>query len=239
MGIPNSKPIDPYGRAIMDAGLDIEDRVVSRFHRAGLLLSSPTGNEQTNFSLKDYWLTGHTDAIILPPGWNSPHPLEVKTKADDKVDEMRRGARSYDEPHYLQLMCYMLLTRIFHTALGFDKLGLDLCTDGTIFYCSRDSPLKTAEFTIQYDEECVNKGLEKLNEWKQAFLEEKLPERPKSWYWTLDPCRYCELKKPCKEDDKYNIHNLKLSHTIPFAKSVLSDYDYDKMRQEVLDRWNS
>jgi hypothetical protein len=238
MGIPNASPVEPYGRAIMEAGLDIEDRVVSRLHRAGLLLSSPTGNEQTNFEVKEYWLTGHTDAIILPPGWDSPHALEIKTKDDVKVDDMRKGARSYDEPHYYQLMCYMYLTRIFHFQMGLDE-GLKPCKDGTIIYFSRQSPMKSAEFLIEYDQDVVNEGLEKLSGWKQFFIDGKLPERPKSWRWTLEPCRWCELKKNCKLDDKFGIRRLDLSHTIAFAKEVNPDYDYKSMRQRVLDRWNS
>jgi hypothetical protein len=235
MGIPSEAPFTPESRALMESGLDIEDRVVGRFKRAGILLSKDDG--QTNFVAKKYWLTGHVDAIIRPPSYRAPHPVEVKTTSDQKVEEMRAGTRQYVPEHRYQLMTYIWFTRQAHKALGYDSMGMEPARDGSIIYLSRDRPRNTFEFYVDFDQNVINVGLTKIVQWQRSFLDEELPPRNSTWKWTERPCRWCDFKGMCKQDVKEKVTSLARSNAIIHARYVKPDYDYHEVRIATLTRW--
>jgi len=235
MNIPSQDPIDRNGRAIMEAGKAIEENIVWRLHRTGLLLTDPPDEEfQMGYADEEHWLTCAPDAIINMPKENRPHPIEIKSKDHKVVEEMRMGMRSFDQAHRIQLQ-----TQIAFTVENSENLWPELkkCLDGSILYVSRDRPGTTHEFRFRYNPSFMKKGREKLAEWRNSYKDAKLPERPKSWRWTEQPCKYCKFKRVCKADYKEKIVDLEKSNGIEFAKEVRGNYDYKKTREKVLDRW--
>lgn len=113
--------------------------------------------------------------------------------------------------------------------------------DGTLFYSSREEPLLTASYYITNDLEMIETGKDRLRTWKQEFIDGKLPEHVRegeSAKWTEGECKYCDFKKPfCKQDFKDKVKDLKDSELINFNKKLKPNYDYNKTRQEVLERW--
>jgi hypothetical protein len=136
MNIPGGA-VTHRGRAIMDAGEDIERRVIERFHRSGILLSSPDPDNQTVLVHPKYWLTGSVDAVILVDG--KPHVVEIKTKALSKIIGMKKGTDSYDEQHYWQCFGYTWLVREAQER-GMLWKDMPYCDSGTILYLARDDP---------------------------------------------------------------------------------------------------
>lgn len=235
MNIPAMAPTDRAGRAVMDAGKDIERQVVKRFERSGLLLTpGPDADYQMGFEDEKHWLTGSPDLIINTPRLNRPHPIEIKTKDHDAIQKMQAGMKSYDPAHRIQVLTYIGLTKEKSKELWPE---LDECKDGTIYYLSRNRPDVSHEFKFEYNAEFMKKGRVKLASWKEHFLNETLPERPKSWRWTEPPCKWCPLKKVCKEDYKDGVRKLSDSNTINHAKEVRGEYDYKLTRQDVILRW--
>lgn len=244
MDIPDKEPISEALRGMMEVGNAIEDWVVSTYHRAGMLLSAPPGaKQQTTFKSPEHWLAGHVDAIIRPPGWNRPHVLEVKSKDHEVITNMRRGERKWDEKHRRQCLTYVGLG---HIASMFLWPELEPISSGSILYISRQRPDYRHEFFFSLNEEAMELGFAKLAEWKQLFIEGRLPERVKEWQWTVDPCKDCvfkNMKMPdgtkvgCKEDIKRGITDMSQSTTIDFAKTVNPNYSYEQARERVLRRW--
>lgn len=269
LNIPNPKPTSRFLRGVADAGKAIETEIVRRFYNAGLLLSAPPDAEtQTGFKDEEYWLTGNCDAIVLPYKWNRPHVIEIKSKADDKIQLMKALQRKWDDKHRNQILTYIGFTHETHPwkeatvcrdtwklATSDDVLcrvhgnrdclitiPLAPCKSGTIFYVSRDNPSNTWEFTFSYDPIFMDKGRSKIMEWQEAFQREILPDRPrfddgKLSGWSKQPCQYCDLKPLCKKDWTDKVESLRDSHAIKFTKELRSDYDYDKTREAVIDRW--
>lgn len=238
MGIPELEPVKPFGKAIMEAGQDIEERITARLEASGRLLSKVgSAGEQTNFRHNRYWLVGHTDAIVLPYGYNRPHVVEIKTKDQSAIEAMKAGEMSFEAQHRWQCLLYMWFTRIAHKQLGFEEQGLEVCRDGTILYVSRDRPRVTHEFLIEWDEDGVREGLERLEQWQQDYREDVLPPRPKEWRWTEVPCKWCGVKKLCKQDGKDGVTKLTESGTIAWAKEMDPDYDPAAVRASVIDYW--
>lgn len=237
MNIPGKEPISRQGRAVMEAGQDIEARVVWRYYRSGLLLSDPPDAEhQMGYEDTEHWLTGSPDVILLIPNKNRPHVVEIKTKWDSVIDKMKAGQQSFDPAHRIQCLTYIGLTR--DNAHLWPEL--EPCNSGSILYLSRDNPSKTHEFVFSYNEEFMKEGREKLEEWKQNYLNGELPERPKNWKWTEEPCKWCVYKRDvCKPDYKDGVTKLKDSNGIAWAeKQRKIGYDYEETRKAVLQRWN-
>jgi len=152
---------------------------------------------------------------------------------------MIAGERSYDEKHYIQVQAYIYLCRKYHVEMGWQDLGLKPAESGYIFYSSREDPRKTKEFYVEADYNLINDGIETLHEWKKNFLSGDLPERPKSWYWTIDPCKWCDFKKHvCKPDYKDKVTKIEDSHAMTFTKELRKNYDPEKIKERVLSRWN-
>lgn len=236
MNIPSPGPVNRTGRAIMEAGLDIEDRIVKRFERAGVLISEPPEAEfQTKFTEPSVWLSGSSDAILLLPRTNKPHPVEIKTKYNSAIEEMIAGERSFDPQHKNQLMTYISLCRDYGHLYWPE---LDKCDSGTILYISRDKPSLTYEFNFQYDENWWKEGKKRLEEWKQEFIEDRLPERPENFMWSKGACQYCDYKKhACKPDFQEGIDKISESNGIKWAESHYSKYDFEQQKNNVIERW--
>lgn len=272
LNVPNLDPTSRFLRSVADAGKSIENELVGRWHNAGILLSNPPNAEvQTAFKDEEYWLTGNCDAVILPYRWTRPHVVEVKSKADDKVNGMRELTRKWDEAHRNQCLTYIGLLHEAHTwttalvcrdswRLANDsglcrlhggvgcltKINLDRCIDGTIFYVSRDNPSNTHEFTFSYDPEFMERGRKRLLQWREDFMGEVLPDRPRKDNgnlvgWSELPCKWCDMKKHvCKPDwQNDKLIDLTQSKSIEFTQGLRKDYDYDKTRGAVVSRWNS
>lgn len=236
MNIPSPGPVSRTGRAIMEAGLDIEDRIVKRFERAGVLLSeSPESKYQTKFTEENVWLSGSSDAIILLPRTNKPHAVEIKTKYNSAIEEMIAGERSFDPQHKSQLMTYISLCRDYGHIFWPE---LDKCDSGTILYVSRDKPSLTYEFHFDYEEDWWKEGKDRLLEWKEYFLNDILPEKPENFMWSKGPCQYCDYKKhACKPDFKEGITKLSESNGIKWAEEHYGEYSFEAQKENVIERW--
>lgn len=106
-------PVEPWLQCWFDIGSDIEHRFVSRLDNYGILLSNNVvgGDEiQTGFTDTGTWLTGSTDAIILPRWQRKAHMIEIKTTSDEKVKAMladRNNTVSSHEKYLRQIKCYI------------------------------------------------------------------------------------------------------------------------------------
>jgi hypothetical protein len=232
--------------------------LVDRWAKGGYLLSADINSEfQTGFVDEEHWLTGNTDAAILPRRWTRPHIVEVKSKAHDKVLAMKNLERGPDKKHRLQVLTYIGLAHELHPwkEVRIDPqtwrlhpdgwpLQLEPCIDGTIYYVSRDDPSTTHEFTYTYDPNFMASGRARLADWLTAWHDGILPDRPrhpdgKLVGWSEEPCKYCDLKKDlCKKDWQLKIEGIQNSSGVTRAKEVWPDYDFEATYQKVLDRWN-
>lgn len=236
LGIPNTAPFDRRGRSIMDAGKDLEVQQVTRLHYLGVLISEPPWSPvQTGFIMPEYWLTGNVDAVILPDGYVTPHPVEIKGKDDDAIQKMWRKEQSYDVAHRHQLLAYIGLA---HDLTPQIWPLLQPAIDGTLLYVSRNRPYNTMEYRFQYDPVFMREGYRKLTLWKGLYVAGELPPRDKSWRWTEQPCKWCHVKKLCKADVKADVDRLEKSNAVKFAKDLMPSYDYEASRRAVLARWS-
>lgn len=246
MNIPRPKPIDRAGKTVMSVGKAIEYEFVKTLADAGVLISShPDNPVQTGFTINDAWLTGNTDAVVLPHGWNRGHVIEVKTKDGDVVQAMRRGERGPDPEHIRQAKTYIGMA---HAASAELWPHLEPVTSGSIYYMSRNRPNMAAEFFYQMDEAMYQEGIVRLQEWKEDFLADRLPRRPETWMWSESSCKYCQYKNMklasgekagCKEDVAREVVALPDSTTINFATDLNPDYDYDATKKAVTTRWTT
>ncbi len=247
VGVPSPEPIKPAGRAVIEIGKAVEKQIVWRWGKMGLLLGGikvPEKEhgymEQLGFSDPDTWLSGYADAVLdIRPRWSSVLPVDIKSKSHEKVRSMRDGELSFDPDHYKQVQAYLYLCRKYHSYLKWDEMGLEPAAGGIIYYVSRDNPRFTKQFYVPYDKPFINAGIKRLHEWKQNFLNDELPERPKEWRWTQPPCQWCNLKKMCKLDIKQDVDRLSESNTVKLAKKMVPQYDIEKVREEVMRRWHS
>lgn len=244
MDLPNAEPFNRRARTVMAAGKSVEYELVSTLDAAGVLISAGADDEvQTGFTYADAWLTGSVDCVILPPDWNKPLPIEIKSKYQEVIDEMQLGIRKPDDAHISQLKVQLALIRDAQER-GELWSEYDLVDHGYIYYLSRDRPFETAEFRVDYDERFFEMGIEKLKEWKQMFIDERLPSEnpskrhPNGWRWSYPPCQWCDFKKTCKLDFEQGIDSLPESVGINRAKLVNDSYNYENARKRVLDRWN-
>ncbi len=245
VGAPNPEPIKPAGRAVIEVGKAVEKQIVWRWGKMGLLLGDIKMPEketgyipQLGFTDPDTLLSGYADAVMdLRPRWNSVLPVDIKSKSHEKVRQMREGELSYDPDHYKQVQAYLYLCKKYHEYLGFKAKGLEPAKGGIIFYVSRDNPRFTKQFYVPYDEEFIRAGISRLAEWKRNFLDDELPERNKDWKWTQAPCQWCPIKKHCKADIKSGIKKLSESNVVALAGKMIDNYDIEKVREEVMKRW--
>lgn len=206
LNIPDAEPTGRFLRSVADAGKAIETELVKRWHAAGILLSAPDDSAlQTGFTDEDHWLTGSTDAVVLPYRWHRPHVVEVKSKADNKIEEMKSLARSFEPKHRLQLLAYVGFTHeqspwkevrvcnrtwrivpsnstycdLHHDDMCIETIDLEPCTSGSIYYVSRDNPSNTFEYFFAYDPSFMEEGRAKLASWRVDYEQGVIPQRPR------------------------------------------------------------
>lgn len=221
----------------MSIGKTVEYDLVDAWHRAGILLSAPPDEDiQTGFEFPEVWLTGSVDSVIDIDG--RPVPVEIKTKSAEHIAEMQIGKRGPDDRHISQLKVQIALAKA-------DNKWDDMkpITHGFLYYLSRNDPTQTAEFRVDYDEAFFDAGIEKLRRWRAWFEEGVLPSinptkrHPMGWRWSYPPCNWCPFKKTCQEDHREGITDLAESNGVYRAGRIRDDYDPEKARQEVKDRW--
>lgn len=247
MDFPNQSAFSRRSRVVMQAGKDAEVELVRTWYEAGILLSAPPDEDvQTGFEWPEAWLTSSVDSVILPPDWNKPLPVEIKTKEGKDIERMQFGLRGPDPAHVSQIKTQIALVRHYQDDLW---PGLDPVTHGFIFYMSRDNPANTAEYRVDFDERFFEVGIERLKEWRGYFLEGVLPEikpgkrsskfgHPNGWRWSYEPCSFCDYKTTCQLDFREGVTELSNSIGIERAKHVRDDYDYEAARSRVSARWN-
>lgn len=251
MDFPPSEPTSRKLRQTGDSGKAFETTLVDAWHRAKMLLSSADPENQTGFELADAWLTGSVDAVIAIPGRGKPWrpvPVETKERSAQVISEMKLGRGPFPE-HVIQVKVEIAFTRLYQ------ELGLwlpldefDPCTHGYIYYGSRDNPLETAEFRVDYDPKFFHAGVEKLKRWRAYFEEDLLPEdnpgkrstifgHPHGWRWSKAPCQWCNFKKTCQLDFRESVTQLSDSNGVNRARRIRPDYDPQAARQRVCDHW--
>jgi hypothetical protein len=104
MDIPRGK-FSRHSRQIMDIGKDLEMQLVKRWHQAGMLVSAPTEEHQTQFEDPECWLTTTVDAIIARPRSTRPVVAEVKNVGAETMEAMRKLLRGPHEEYVRQVKC--------------------------------------------------------------------------------------------------------------------------------------
>jgi len=237
-----------------------------------LLTANVTADDdiQTGFEDEEHWLTGSCDAIILPRGWSKSHVVEVKTTSHEKVLAMLADTPSFPRDHgkYLrQLKTYIGLAHelpfaptvnicdesgaivpfgcdcpIHRKQCAFTTTTLLPPDDGTLIYSSREESLTVASFRAQYDRIHMERGRERLAEWRDYFLRDEIPPHPcegRAKKWTSTTCQYCPLKAAfCKADYTGNVTKLSESGISDYAQAIRPDWNLDEKRAAVLQRWN-
>lgn len=277
MDVPKGGPTERWLHSTATAGKSIELDIVRHVRDDGMLVRSgqqgrssdpdaklvdpmsgivtDVGMPQMGFRDDAHWLTGSVDMPMLPLNYHSPFIVEVKTKHEAKIIGMARGEKSYDEKHRRQLLCSLGLAHENPDAFLHptdDSIKLDPPTDGAIYYVARDTdwpgPVKTFEFYFQYDAGFMEEGRAKLAEWRQHFLDDRLPEAvPRKnarshpngpgWRWSEGACKYCPLKKACRADYDNGVTKLSESHAVALASFARPGYTHKDKRKAVLQTW--
>lgn len=234
MNPPSDEKIKPLREATAQAGHDVEKRITTLWHEAGITIA----DDQLRLQVPEYWVSCALDAVLdLRPEWPGVLPTDVKSKAEDKIKMLKTGALEMDPSHYAQVCSYIFVCRYHHEAMGWDKLGLEPARAGFVYYVSRDNPSNGVAFFIEPDEGEIEEALATLKTWKESFIAGEIPERPKAWRWTEQPCKWCDHKKLCKADVTHKITNLLDSHVVKDGKRVDKEYDAEKVHSKVLKRW--
>lgn len=238
MNFPEEKPISDKGIGIMGMGKAVEEQIVERWAKLGILLG-PNYPEQLKIEEENLWLSGYLDAPLdIRPDWPSVLPVEIKSKSNKVIEYMKVGGQSYDEKHYFQLQAYLFWCIKNHYKMGWDKLGLLPADAGIIYYVSREDPRNTHEFFVEADGGLMAEANGRLAAWKEHFQNDTLPARPKDWKWTEDPCNWCPFKKfVCKPDTKGGIVNLSESNGVEFARQLNPEYNIKQIKRRVEERW--
>lgn len=240
MNLPKTEAAHPKLAATSHQGLAAEEFVTARWAAAGMSLVHPKLPKDQQLRLKDesIWLSSAIDDVLnLLPDWDCVTPVDVKSKAEQVIEDMKRGNTPYQPEHRAQVVCYTYLCRLHHADQGWGELGLRPAQGGFIYYVSRDNPANGIEFWVDYDEDEVVEAVATLEAWRESFIEGKLPARNKDWKWLDQPCKWCPLKKRCKEDDRNGVEDLADSVAIKQAKEVDSQYNYEEVKEKVIERW--
>lgn len=245
--VPSKEPASRRLHLTAQAGLAIEDDLVRMLEENGRLISAgPDSERQTGFVVKELWLTGTVDSAIAIG--NRAVPVEIKTKWEGHIAEMREGKRGPDAKHVRQLKAQLGLIRLAQES---GELWSDLkpATYGYIYYHPRDSkynpskPVETAEFYVSFDKDYFEAGTDFIRRTQELWNRGELPSdnpnkrHPMGWHWSKDPCMFCNYKPSCQKDHKEGITELEASNALQFAKHIDPDYDYIEARSRVADRW--
>lgn len=243
MNIAHPKPFGPRDRAVTEMGKAAEYQIVYRWGKAGYTIggSFPLhyGEEIGQLALQDSdtWLSGNLDAVLdIRPDCDFVLPVDIKSKSDKSIQQMRTAALSYDPRHYAQIQAYIYLCNLVHEDMGWADMGLKPAEGGILFYVSRENPRNTFEYYFKADWDAINTAVSRLREWKTAFVFDTLPKR-NDWKWSLPPCLHCNFKKHgCKPDHKEDVIQLSQSNGIEWTQSV-RNYSYEDTRKKVIERW--
>lgn len=252
MDLPSDGPPSRRLHLTAQAGKAIEVDLVTVLHEYGRLISAPPdAQEQTNFAIPEAMLTGTVDSAVVMR--DRPTPVEIKTKHESVIRQMRTGLVGPDDSHVRQAKTQMGLVRAAQER-GEMWTQYEICDRAYVYYMPRDSkydprePIETAEFLIEYDPAFFEVGLERLKQWRALFDEEVLPEEnpgkrtsrfghPNGFKWSYAPCQFCSYKKACQLDFRAGVTDLSQSHGIELAQKARPDYDYAVARKRVQDRW--
>lgn len=234
MAIPSSQPPSQELVTTGDAGKDLERQIMWRLHAAGLLLSPPPNEPQLLFTDSEVWLSGSCDCVMLPRYWQKPLPVEIKGKDHQVLAELISGQREPEPEHVSQLATYVAMAHLAQPELWPELEPID---EGYLVYVSRQRPRVRKSFRVALDLEAYEQARETLAEWKEHFLAGTMPGRDPSWYWTDKPCKWCDLKRICKEDLKRGTTLMGESVAIDLARELRPGYDLVNIREAVLTRW--
>jgi hypothetical protein len=245
MNIPGEK-FSPFSVAIMEQGQATERQIIWRLGQSGRLISGSVSldnhqdGNQTRLEDGRYWLSGSLDAALdlrVDIGWKHVVPMDVKSTSIRNLIKLKIGEKEIPRNYIGQVQSYGHMARLHHEVLGWADMGLAPANGGIIYFASRDNPRETYEHWVPWDESYVEVGLRRLTAWINFFHEGRLPERPKEWRWTEEPCKWCPFKKLCKEDIRQDVVKFSASKTIDFAKTVDPGYDLNKVIEAVKGRW--
>lgn len=238
MNFPEATPITPKGMGVMEAGKAVEEQIVERWAKMGIMLG-PEYPMQLRIEEETLWLKGYIDAALnLKPEWPYVLPVEIKSKKNNVIEYMKVGGQSYDQAHYNQLQAYLYYCIKNHYELGWDKLGLQPAVGGIIYYVSREDPRNTFEFYVEADGFAMAEANGKLAAWKEMYLNDRLPARPDDWQWSKGACQWCPFKKfICKPDVKDGIVKLSESNGVAFAEEHFGKYNAENTKRRVIEKW--
>lgn len=255
-------PIDRWLERVSVVGTAIEKEDVRHLRDDGRLCRSNQPGRSTDpdapgpqmgFVDTSCWLSASLDAPVLPLNGDKPVMIEFKTQHESKIDEMALGERGPKDEHRRQLLCALGLAHEFGQDAFLhptEDRVLAPPDEGVVFYVARDEPwpgpVKTWEFFFSYDPDFMEAGRAHLRSWRQAFLEEELPQpvprkntrsHPYGWKWSEGRCRFCTAKKRCRADYDAGVTSLPESRAVSFAALTFPDYDYAQQRRDVLGFW--
>lgn len=105
MNLPATGPMPPWVTMCGTLGKAGEEDIVWAWHHGGRLLSAPPDSEvQTGFEAPHAFMSGSTDMTVLRPFTTAPHVVEIKSKADEVIEQMITGQRKWDKAHRKQLL---------------------------------------------------------------------------------------------------------------------------------------
>lgn len=252
MDFMKDAPMSPMVRLMAEEGKAIEDVYVEGFYHMGILLSSPPWEDvQLGFTDPEHWMTGNTDAVIVPPQLKRPHVWECKSVYADIIRQMKLGLHGPRDKDLNQAKTYV---SYFHDLSPHLWPDLPQLRDGTLFYTSRDNPRETAEFFVEYDPAFKEAGRAHLKKWKDWFDQDILPtqeleeyqhpEKKNSkhplgvgWRWTYPPCQWCDFGKTCRADHKEGVTTLSKSNGVAFTQTANPKYNWKKIREAVYAAW--
>ncbi len=276
------EPFKRRGRQMMDMGKDMEDRLVWAWYNAGFLVSNPPimpsgKRQQTQFEDPEHWLTSTVDSILVKPRSSDPFVGEVKQVGAEMLEKLRNLAVPPHEKYVRQVKCQIgmaneygpiTVQRCHNTGLVSLKNGLcpihghaeclmaeilNPVNRGYLYYVSRDDPEDTFEFMYEHDPAFMRAGRKMLQQWREAFLNDVLPQtnyenkrysHPFGWRWTLDqyPCKWCAYGDICRDDhdlakERNGPISLRESAAVEVAERFRPDWTYDQAKEAVLSRW--
>src|SRR3989304_1613792 len=89
LNIPEEKPVEPKGVGVMAVGKCVEEQIVERWYKTGIVLG-PEPPEQLYIEDENTWLTGYIDAALnLLPEWPYVLPVEIKSKKNTVIEYMK------------------------------------------------------------------------------------------------------------------------------------------------------
>lgn len=126
------------------------------------------------------------------------------------------------------------------------KLGQP--TTGEVYYWSRSWPRKTKSFYYEHDEAFMRRGLEVLARTREDYIEDRIPERPEHFQWSVGPCQNCSFKKFCRLDSglppkarkvRPDMVRTKLTESagVEHTQAMRPHYDPHAVRQRVFQEW--